>query len=50
VLVADPTRTHSVLNWTAARDLTEIVSSAWKWMLSDHRSVAKIQSEPVTST
>jgi UDP-glucose-4-epimerase GalE len=31
-LVADPTRAQQVLGWKAARDLTEIVASAWKWM------------------
>jgi UDP-glucose-4-epimerase GalE len=31
-LVADPTRAQQVLGWKAARNLTEIVASAWKWM------------------
>ena len=32
VLVADPALAQKVLGWKAARGLTEIVSSAWKWM------------------
>ncbi len=32
VLVADPARARSVLGWTAKRNLTGIVSSAWMWM------------------
>lgn len=50
VLVADPTRTRSVLNWRAARDLTDIVSSAWKWMLSEHRSAAIARSKLAASS
>ena len=50
VLVADPARTHRVLNWRADRDLTDIVSSAWKWMLSERRSVAKADSELAASS
>ena len=32
VLVADPAKAQSVLGWTAKRDLSDIVSSAWMWM------------------
>ncbi|MGA2359636.1 MAG: UDP-glucose 4-epimerase GalE [Terriglobales bacterium] len=32
VLVADPAKAQSVLGWTAKRNLTDIVSSAWAWM------------------
>jgi UDP-glucose-4-epimerase GalE len=32
VLVADAARAQQVLGWKATRGLTEIVSSAWKWM------------------
>lgn len=31
-LVADPARAQAVLGWTAKRNLTDIVSSAWQWM------------------
>jgi UDP-glucose-4-epimerase GalE len=31
-LVADPTKAQQVLGWTAQRNLTNIVSSAWKFM------------------
>jgi UDP-glucose 4-epimerase len=30
-LVADPTRAGKVLGWKAARDLQQIVSTAWAW-------------------
>lgn len=32
LLVADPAKAQCVLAWTAKRNLTEIVSSAWVWM------------------
>ncbi len=32
ILVADPAKAQSVLGWTAKRNLTDIVSSAWIWM------------------
>ena len=32
VLVADATRAQQVLGWKATRTLSDIVSSAWKWM------------------
>jgi UDP-arabinose 4-epimerase len=32
ILVADPAKAQSVLGWTAKRNLTGIVSSAWIWM------------------
>jgi UDP-glucose 4-epimerase len=32
ILVADPTKARSMLGWTAKRDLTDIMSSAWRWM------------------
>jgi UDP-glucose-4-epimerase GalE len=32
ILVADPAKAHRVLGWTAKRNLTDIVSSAWIWM------------------
>jgi len=32
VLVADPSRAQTVLQWTAKRNLDDIVSSAWLWM------------------
>jgi len=31
ILVADPAKAQRVLGWTATRDLTEIMSSAWRW-------------------
>jgi UDP-glucose-4-epimerase GalE len=31
-LVADPAKAQRVLGWTAKRNLTDIVSSAWAWM------------------
>lgn len=30
-IVADPARTRRVLGWTATRNLTEIIASAWAW-------------------
>jgi len=35
VLVADPAMAQRVLGWTAQRDLTDIVASAWAWMQKD---------------
>jgi len=32
VLVADPSKAETVLGWTAKRDLSDIVSSAWTWI------------------
>ena len=32
VLVADPAKAQRVLGWTAKRNLSDIVSSAWTWM------------------
>ena len=32
VLVADPARAQTVLEWTARRNLADIASSAWAWM------------------
>jgi UDP-glucose-4-epimerase GalE len=32
ILVADPARAQQVLGWTATRDLTKMVASAWIWM------------------
>jgi len=32
ILVADAAKAKKVLDWTAKRDLNDIVSSAWKWM------------------
>jgi len=32
VLVADPAKAQRVLEWTAHRDLADIVASAWAWM------------------
>ena len=31
ILVADPGKAQSVLGWTARRDLSDIVASAWSW-------------------
>ncbi|HEY1658699.1 MAG TPA: UDP-glucose 4-epimerase GalE [Candidatus Sulfotelmatobacter sp.] len=31
VLVADPSRAHSALGWSAKRSLREIVQTAWQW-------------------
>ena len=33
-LVADPSHAQTVLQWTAKRDLADMISSAWKWMQS----------------
>jgi UDP-glucose-4-epimerase GalE len=32
ILVADPAKAQAVLGWTAQRNLSDIVSSAWAWM------------------
>jgi UDP-glucose-4-epimerase GalE len=32
ILVADASRAKNVLGWSATRDLTDMVSSAWMWM------------------
>jgi UDP-glucose-4-epimerase GalE len=32
ILVADPSKAHSVLGWTAKRNLADIAGSAWAWM------------------
>ncbi len=32
ILVADPSKAQAVLGWTAQRNLSDIVSSAWAWM------------------
>ena len=32
LLVADPSKAHRVIGWSAKRNLTDIVSSAWAWM------------------
>ncbi|MFZ3264250.1 MAG: UDP-glucose 4-epimerase GalE [Terriglobales bacterium] len=37
ILVADATKAEKVLGWTAKRDLTDIVNSAWKWMSANQR-------------
>lgn len=39
VLVADPSRTHKVLDWRAQRDLGNIVRTAWKWCANKDRVV-----------
>jgi UDP-glucose-4-epimerase GalE len=39
-LVADPAKARSILGWTAQRNLTEIVSSAWTWMRKNRTSRA----------
>jgi UDP-glucose-4-epimerase GalE len=39
-LIADPSRTHKVLDWRAQRDLSEIVRTAWKWCANKDRVVA----------
>ena len=44
ILVADPAKAQSVLGWTAKRNLTDIVSSAWKWMQKNSRN-----EKPVTA-
>ena len=40
ILVADPGKAQSVLGWTARRDLSDIVSSAWSWMQKRARQTA----------
>lgn len=37
-LVADPSQAQTVLQWRAKRDLTDMISSAWKWMQRNSRS------------
>lgn len=37
ILVADPAKAQRVLGWTAQRNLTDIVSSAWRWMQKDSK-------------
>ena len=37
-LVADPSHAQAVFQWRAKHDLTEMISSAWKWMQRDSRS------------
>lgn len=39
-LVADPSRTREVLDWSAQRDLHDIVRTAWKWCGNKDRVVA----------
>ena len=36
-LVADPSHAQAVFQWRAKHDLTEMISSAWKWMQRDSR-------------
>ncbi len=36
ILVADASKAKQVLGWTAQRDLTQIVNSAWKWMQAEY--------------
>ena len=36
-LVADPSHAQAVFQWRAEHDLTEMISSAWKWMQRDSR-------------
>lgn len=36
-LVADPTKAHTVLGWTAQRNLADIMSTAWNWMQKSQR-------------
>jgi UDP-glucose-4-epimerase GalE len=38
ILVADPAKAQRVLGWTAQRNLTDIVSSAWMWMQKNSKS------------
>jgi UDP-glucose-4-epimerase GalE len=37
-LIADPSKAQSLLEWTAKRNLDDIVSSAWTWMQSNATS------------
>ena len=37
-LVADPSHAQAALQWRAKHNLTEMISSAWKWMQRDSRS------------
>jgi UDP-glucose-4-epimerase GalE len=37
ILVADATKAEKVLGWTAKRDLSDIVNSAWKWMRANRQ-------------
>lgn len=37
-LVADPAKAQRMLGWTARRDLSDIVSSAWHWMQKNPRA------------
>jgi len=46
ILVADPAKAQRVLGWTAQRNLTDIVSSAWRWMQKDS---ARARTQPVRS-
>jgi UDP-glucose 4-epimerase len=39
-LVADPSRTESLLHWKAKRPLRDSVSTAWNWMEMDRRRQA----------
>ena len=45
VLVADPTRTHRVLNWKAVRTMNDIVSSAWNWMQRKHKIISEVETQ-----
>ncbi len=40
ILVADLARAHGVLGWTATRGLSDMVSSAWKWMRKNQARLA----------
>jgi UDP-arabinose 4-epimerase len=39
-LIADPSKAQSLLEWTAKRNLDDIVSSAWTWMQSNATSTS----------
>jgi UDP-glucose 4-epimerase len=40
VLVADPAKAQSLLGWSAKRNFSDIVSSAWAWMRKIERREA----------
>jgi UDP-glucose-4-epimerase GalE len=42
ILVADPAKAQRVLGWTAQRNLTDIVSSAWRWMQKNSKGKKRV--------
>jgi len=41
-LVADPAKAQQILGWTAKRNLTDIVSTAWTWMRTQQNNLSRV--------